>query len=107
LALELRDIRLTSIGGQAGERDVQWATLAVHLMNTDLEHGHTVDIKVLVPKRTDVTLGEMQEAAQQSAIHILQATIEFIESGPLSALETQINDRREAQAAELRARIGD
>jgi hypothetical protein len=100
--LEPQSVRLLGIGGQAADRSKQWGTLEVRLKDTELDHTYQVDLKLLVPKRPDATLMEMQEVARASAVLVLRQAADLLERETIEAMEQQEAQRHAADAARLR-----
>ena len=103
MKLEPVSVRLADIGGQAAVDDKMWASVEVALKDVDVDHTYVATLKLLVPKRLDVTLRELQEAARETAIYLLREAADLLERETIEALEQQEADRDAAEASRLRA----
>lgn len=105
MKLEPESASLT-VGGQSAISDQQWANLEVVFKDTDVDHSYTTTLRILVPKRPDATLRELQDAARKAAIPLLREAADLLERETLEALEQQEADRHAAEAAHLREKFG-
>jgi hypothetical protein len=96
--LEFRSARLKKIGGQAGLRDRQIAVLDIVLGNTETAHDLSVEIQLLVPKRPDVTMSEMEEAARCEAQAILAEAQNLLAQSSLAELQARQDAREDGYA---------
>lgn len=68
---EFESASFNGIGGDTNIRDQQWASLEIRLKDTDNGHISGVEIKLLVPRRPDATLHELEQSAERQAKAIL------------------------------------
>ena len=90
--LKLEAISLNKIGGVCALADHQWASLELILRDTENDHGRPVDIGVLVPKRPEATLRELEEAARSEAIAILEAALGLLKESTVAELAARQTD---------------
>jgi hypothetical protein len=105
MALELRDIRLTGVGERAADRDKQWATVSLHFHDTELDHGTSVEVRVLVPKRADATFGEVESVAQARSVVALRQALEILSEKPLGQTQASLDDAEDARDAAAAERL--
>lgn len=91
--LEFDEVSVSKIGGTAALRDRQWANLAVILQDTDTRHRRLVSVDVLLPKRPDVTMSELEEAARSEAVAILEVALESLKGSTVAELTAQRDTR--------------
>ena len=95
MKLHLESVEFWDIGRSATQRTEQWGTIAVWMKDTGKGRNHLVEVKVAVPKRREVTFGEMQEIARTQAIEILHQAAKALEQGALHDLERGVEERWE------------
>ena len=98
--LEFRGAQLKKIGGTAGLRDRQWAVLDIGFRDTEIDHGLSVEIRLLVPKRDDATMSELEEVARSSAQAILAEAQSLLAQSSLAELRAREHAREDAEDAE-------
>jgi uncharacterized membrane-anchored protein len=87
MSLKIEGGRLDRIGGQCNAPDAQWATLSVYLANADNDHSYTATAEILVPKRADATLLELQETARKEAVLLFRKAADALEAQSVADLE--------------------
>jgi hypothetical protein len=95
MKLHLESVEFWDIGRSATRRTEQWGTIAVWMKDREMGRNHLVEVKVVVPKRREVTFGEMQELARTQAIEVLRQAADALEGGSFHDLERAVEERWE------------
>jgi hypothetical protein len=75
---------LSDIGGATNMRDQQWAKVTINLKDTENGHISSAEIRLLVPKRPDATLLELEQSARSMAISILKEALSLAEQSSIA-----------------------
>jgi hypothetical protein len=84
--LEFEAIDLNAIGGKTNLQDRQWANLALRFQDTETDHRRVVELNVMVPKRPDATIRELEEAARSDAQATLAAALQVLQGSSVAEL---------------------
>jgi len=103
--LRLESVDLDRIGGRTNSRHQQWANLEITLEETETGRMHGVDVRVIVPKRPDATMSELEEAARTGALAILEAALGSLKESNLAELKAQLDAAKTKADAEHEAKL--
>jgi len=87
--LKFERIELDGIGRKTNFEDRQWANLELSLQDTETDHMRVVGLNVMVPKRPDATLRELEEAARSEGIAILEVALQVLRQSTVAELMAQ------------------
>lgn len=85
-------VEFDEIGSRTGLTNRQWGNLSIALEDTDTGHIRVVGLNVMLPKGGDVTMSELEGAAQSEAIAILSAALETLQGSSLAELAAREQD---------------
>lgn len=87
MKFEFYEAELHGIGRSTSTGKGMAAKLHLAYMDTDDRLINHLNLDIFVPRGQDLTLAEMQKAARESAIALLQATLRTLENSDIVTLE--------------------
>jgi hypothetical protein len=103
MRLEIEAVEFWNIGERSTRSSEQWGTIALWMKDKAEGRNHTVEVKVVVPRRADVTWSEIQEAGRTQAVTILRRATEALENGSLEDLRKHLDKQWEERTAPIDA----
>ena len=90
--LKFKRIGLDEIGAQTALKDRQWGNLTIILEDTETDHMRAIELNVMLPKRPDATMSELEEVARTEGITTLEAALELLRESSLAELAAREED---------------
>lgn len=93
--LTLYEAQLSGIGAPTNDPTQQWASLSLGFREGDCGPILRAVLNMVVPKRPDATMIELQETARSSAIDILEVSLQTLREFSVAELEAQADRAQE------------
>ena len=90
--LKFKRIGLDEIGAQTARKDRQWGNLTIILEDTETDHMRAIELGVMLPKRPDATMRELEEVARSEGIASLEAALDLLRGSSFAELAAREED---------------